>query len=169
MRFRSPPGTIGDAAFSTCGVYRYWLSRDWDASLPRIAFIGLNPSTADETNNDPTVLRCIRRAERLGYGSMVMLNAFAIRATDPDVMLAADEPVGPDNDAAIVDWCGRSQTILACWGNDGRHRGRDRAIVELVCGRLGRELHCLLVTGAGQPGHPLYLPYELKPLIFSPA
>jgi len=165
--YASPAGTIGAALFSSCGIYRYWLTRSWDGSRPRVAFIGLNPSTADAENNDPTVLRCLRRAIRLGFGSMTMLNLFAIRATDPKVMLAAGDPVGDGNDAAIAAECKRCSMVIAAWGVDGAHRGRDKAVVEMLR-RNGVTLHCLRVTAGGFPSHPLYLPYDLEPVVYQP-
>jgi len=88
---------VSGATFSTDRVYRYALWRVWDAALPSFVVIGLNPSTADETENDPTIRRCIGFAKREGCGGLVMLNLFAVRATDPRVMMAHPEPIGPDN------------------------------------------------------------------------
>jgi hypothetical protein len=89
---------ISDAVFSEDRFYRYLLRRIWDSDKPMIAFIGLNPSTADEINNDPTITRCITRAHDSGYGGIYMLNLFAFRATDPKVMKAFPRPIGPEND-----------------------------------------------------------------------
>ena len=87
------PARPRHAVFSPCRTYRYALSRVWAADKPYALFIGLNPSTADETLDDPTIRRCIDFAKRWGYGGLVMANLFAYRATDPAVMKRAAEPV----------------------------------------------------------------------------
>jgi hypothetical protein len=97
----------GDAAstaiYSACETYRYTLTRDWGGAGGRVTFVMLNPSTATEVQNDPTVERCERRARTLGYGAFRVCNIFAVRGTAPLVMRAAPDPVGPANDAAIVE------------------------------------------------------------------
>ena len=87
-----------DALISPCGQYRYWLMRSWDKYSPRLPIIMLNPSTADASTNDPTIRRCIAFAVREGFGSIVVTNLFAFRATSPDAMKAAVDPVGPSGD-----------------------------------------------------------------------
>lgn len=127
-----------------------------------MAFIGLNPSTADETEDDPTVRRCINFAMDWGYDGMVMLNAFAFRATDPKVMKTHPEPVGPDNDAALKHWSDRVPRVVACWGTHGAHQGR-----EAVVRRLIPHLSVLGLTKDGHPKHPLYLPKGLRPVLWA--
>jgi hypothetical protein len=90
------------AHFSDCEHYRYWLRRDWDASLPAIAFLMLNPSTADEVVNDPTIERCQRRAIAMGYGSMIIVNLFPFRLTDSTLLHTADNLLG---DSVEADDC----------------------------------------------------------------
>lgn len=143
------------AEFSPCRRYRYLLSRKWGDGL-RVAFIGLNPSTADETQDDPTIRRCIGFAKAWGYGGLWMLNLFAFRATLPKDMKAAIDPVGPENDEFIYRVAKRSALVVAAWGVHGRYRNRS---VE-VAGVLGMAgpVHCLGVTQDGSPKHPLYLP-----------
>lgn len=147
------------AVFSPCRKYRYALWRKWDDRLDAkmVAFIGLNPSTADETQDDPTIRRCIGFAKAWGYGSLCMLNLFAFRATDPKEMLAADDPVGPDNDFTIQRMSLRVDCVAA-WGTHGTHRGRDKAVRGMV-----ENLHYLRLTKDGHPAHPLYLPATLTP------
>lgn len=154
------------ADFSPCRTWRYRLWRTWDAGRPPLVMLMLNPSTADEDNNDPTVERCERRARRIGAGGLVVLNIFAFRATVPDVMKAVDDPVGPGNDAAILNelaavaaarTAGRpTATICAGWGIHGAHRGRDREVSAMFV-EAGVPLYCLGVTANGQPRHPLYI------------
>lgn len=145
------------AVFSPCRRYRYLLWRVWRPGDKLVAFIGLNPSTADETANDPTVRRCIGFAERWGYGGLVMLNLFAFRATDPKVMKAEPEPVGPENDQAIWNAAMAVDQVIAAWGTHGEHQGRDKR----VRGQL-QNLYCLGTTKDGHPRHPLYLPNDAE-------
>src|SRR5688572_12557148 len=101
------------ARFSECGTYRYVLWRQWNEVNGDVAFVGLNPSTADDEKDDPTIRRCIGFAKRWGYGGVVMLNLFAYRATRPDAMWAARvadaDIVGPQNDAHIRLFVGGAQ------------------------------------------------------------
>ena len=152
------------ATFSSCRTYRYSLWRRWGAPEQGYAmFIGLNPSTADEVEDDPTVRRCIQFAKDWGYGALCMTNLFAFRATDPAVMRAHTEPVGPDTDAVLTDLAKSAGVVVAAWGNHGSHSARDRQVIALL-----PNLHCLKVTKAGQPSHPLYLRKALVPMQYDP-
>ncbi|TKD18122.1 DUF1643 domain-containing protein [Rhodobacter capsulatus] len=150
------------AVYSDCEAYRYLLTRVWDDALPRALFVMLNPSTATEVQNDPTVERCERRARALGFGAFRVTNIFAFRATDPRAMRAVADPVGPENDAAIresVDWAGGPADRIVCaWGTHGAHLGRGAAVARLLR-ESGRDLHHLGLTAAGAPKHPLYIGY----------
>lgn len=125
-------------------------------------FIGLNPSTADETEDDPTIRRCIAFSKAWGYNGLCMSNLFAFRATDPAVMLAESDPIGPENDVHLLEMARRAGIVIAAWGMPGSHRGRDVAVRNLV-----PNLHYLRLTKDGHPGHPLYLPGSLTPVIWS--
>jgi len=149
----------GGAVFSPCRKYRYTLRRIWGSNPVYCTFIGLNPSTADELEDDPTIRRCITFARGWGYGGMFMVNLFAYRATDPAVMMVAEDPVGPDNDYHIKRMAAKSKIVVAAWGNHGGYKGRDKAIYG-----MGFDLRILSVTKQGQPGHPLYLPGDLIPV-----
>jgi hypothetical protein len=141
------------ATFSPDRVYRYALWRELEFFYERqVMFIGLNPSTADETNDDPTVRRCIRFAKTWGFSRMCMTNIFAFRATDPSVMLAAADPVGPENDKFLRECADRSHLIVAAWGNHGGHLYRDQQVLKLI-----PKLQCFGKTKSGNPKHPLYL------------
>lgn len=140
--------------------YRYTLWRTWDQTRPFVQFICLNPSTADETKDDPTLRRCIGYAKDWGYGAVCMTNLFAFRATKPAAMKQAADPVGPLNDQILTD-IGRSAGIIVCgWGPNGTHKGRDREVVELM---RGLNPHALVLTKDAHPGHPLMLEKSLKP------
>lgn len=163
----------GDADFSPCERYRYTLTRTMNPEVVgddarTIAFIGLNPSTATATTDDPTVRRCIGYAARDGFGRFVMLNAFGFRATDPKDMKAQPDPVGAGNDAAIARIAAEAALVVLAWGTHGVHLGRHGAVLGLLAG-LCRPV-CLGVTKAGLPRHPLYLradaamvPYRTEP------
>ena len=124
--------------------------------------MGLNPSTADETQDDPTIRRCQGFARDWGYGGLVMANLFAFRATDPAVMKQAADPVGPDNDEHLLQLASTCPLVVAAWGTHGQHLGRDHQVRELT-----PNLHCLRLTKEGYPGHPLYLPKSLTPVRWS--
>lgn len=127
-------------------------------------FICLNPSTATETVDDPTVRRCWGYAQRWGYGKFCMTNLFAFRATDPKVMLAEPEPVGPDNDAWIYRIAQDAGIIVLAWGTHGEHRNRCFEVLGmLTAAGLRHKCHTLKLTKAGAPSHPLYLRADLTP------
>lgn len=152
--------------FSPCRKYRYTLVRSWSdlfaGGKGLCTFICLNPSTADEVDTDPTVRRCIKYAKDWGYDSFCMLNLFAFRATDPKVMLAEKDPVGPRNDHYLGEVASQSAMVVAGWGAHGRHLARAQ-YVRLLMRQYSVTLHYLSLTGSGEPGHPLYLPARLKP------
>ena len=126
----------------------------------------LNPSTADELKLDPTCSRARGYAERWGYGALIVTNIFGWRATDPDDMKAAKDPVGRGNDAAIVRAAKESAIVVCAWGNHGAFLERSSRIKTLL---NGTKLHALRVNANGEPAHPLYLPGKLKPISWGPA
>ena len=159
-------GTASQAVYSVCGQYRYLLTRDWGpgagSGAERIGFVMLNPSTATEAQNDPTVERCERRARALGYAGFGVANIFAFRATDPRVMRAQADPVGPLNDAAITDLAATCTLLVCAWGTHGAHLGRGEAAAHLLRA-TGRPLYHLGLTVSGAPKHPLYIAYSQEP------
>lgn len=158
------------ALFSRDEQYRYALWRVWgrrDDVQNRRTFcvVGLNPSTADERTNDPTVERCMRRADQYGYDALLMLNLFAFRATDPRAMKEQGEPEGPWNDSTLewaMDAVSPVTTMLVAWGAHGAHLGASARFVREAYVRK-RELFCLGTTKGGEPAHPLYLSYDRQP------
>ena len=151
-----------DTLWSPDRAYRYFLRRPsllpHQLPMPPIAFLLLNPSTADEVQDDPTIRRCCGFAADWGYGEVIILNAFAYRATDPKDMKAQADPVGPENDRIIVETAAAlfaaNGTLVCGWGNHGQHLERGARVRQLLdaypCRAFPR-------TGAGEPGHPLYL------------
>lgn len=138
------------ADISDCRRYRYSLTREWD-ERPKMVFIGLNPSTADETVDDPTIRRCVNFAKRDGYGGLIMLNLFAWRATDPSELGKVEDPVGPRNDLLLAN---EYHTIVA-WGSAKMQLIQRR--VWAATARLRGPLFCLGRCRDGNPRHPLYL------------
>ena len=146
------------ATFSPCRTWRYALTRRWLDNTEGVAFLMLNPSTADAFMLDPTLRRCKSFATAWGYGAMLILNCFALRSTDPRGLKTHPDPVGPDNDAVITEWLGRlSGPVIAAWGVHATYQGRAAQVAELVHA-AGRELMCLGTTKDGHPRHPLYVP-----------
>lgn len=123
-------------------------------------FIGLNPSTADETQDDPTVRRCIRYSKDWGYGALYMTNIFSFRATDPKVMKRFDDPVGPDNNVTLIRLAAHAGIVVAAWGVHGAYMGRGDTVRRFLL----HDLHVLKLTKGGHPCHPLYLKADLKPV-----
>ena len=154
----SPSG----ASFSACRRWRTLLWRRWDEAKPAANFLMLNPSTADETVLDPTCARARDYAERWGYGTLLVTNVFAWRATDPGEMRAAANPVGKGNDTAILRAARKAQLVVCAWGNHGAHLERSGAVLRLLRG-AGVALHVLRLNAGGEPAHPLYLPGRLRP------
>ncbi|MEO1797361.1 MAG: DUF1643 domain-containing protein [Pseudomonadota bacterium] len=150
------------AVYSDCERYRYMLTRIWDEGGKRALFIMLNPSTATEVQNDPTVERCERRARALGFGAFRVLNIFAWRDTDPRKMRAAPDPVGPDNDAAILESLPWADRVIAAWGTHGAHLERGPE-VERLLRASGHPIYTLGLSKAGHPKHPLYISYDQLP------
>lgn len=153
------------AIYSPCEKYRYSLTRIWEEAGQRAVFIMLNPSTATEVQNDPTVERCERRARTLGFGGFRVLNIFAWRDTDPRLMRKAADPVGPANDAAILDGVAWADQVICAWGTHGAHLGRGLE-VETLLRQTRAPLFHLGLSKDGHPKHPLYIGYAVQPVLW---
>ena len=157
---------LSRAFFSDDRRYRYSLYRDLGVGHGTCVFICLNPSTADETKNDPTVRRCMNYAKGWGYRYFYMLNLYAYRATLPkDMMAQGVDAIGPDNKEWLQTFVNfdLSTLIIAAWGNHGNVHGM-ADYVRGLARESGHRLYCLKVTKSGQPNHPLYLSKGLKPI-----
>lgn len=142
--------------FSPCRRYRYTLRHRWDELMPEasVMWIGLNPSTADENQLDPTLRRVRAFSAGWGFTSFVMTNLFAFRATDPRDMMEEQDPVGPENDRHLLETARRCSLVVAAWGVHGVHLERARQVGRLLA---GPNLVCLGTTKDGHPRHPLYV------------
>lgn len=155
------------AVYSDDERHRFLLTRTWDGAGRKALFIMLNPSTATEYQNDPTVERCERRARTLGFGAFRVCNIFAWRDTDPKKMRAAPDPVGAGNDEAIVESARWADTIVCAWGTHGAFLNRGLH-VEALLRATGMPLYHLGLSAAGHPKHPLYIGYAVQPVLWMP-
>jgi hypothetical protein len=155
------------AVFSDCERYRYRLWRTWDLSKPKACFVMLNPSVADEKQLDPTVTRCKKRAEALGYGGFEVANIFALRSTDPKALYQVSDPHGPDNADAIIEAVKGCAIAICGWGTHGNFRNTGPNTKNCLNGFHPGKLHYLKLNSDGSPSHPLYLKYTLQPTLWS--
>lgn len=152
-------GVTSDALLSPDGRYRYWLTRKWGEGL-RICWVMLNPSTADANIDDPTIRRCIGFSKAWGYGSLIVVNLWAARATDPKALLTMGDPVGPDNAEAIDLAINGSAQVILAWGSFADRmaaKGRRQPHPDASARQAPVPVHCLGRTKSGQPKHPLYV------------
>lgn len=145
------------ATFDPSGRYRYTLWRHWDTAGAKVAFVMLNPSTADHRRDDPTIRRCIGFARGWGYGSLLVVNLFAYRTSSPAELARADDPIGPENDHYLRYARRAAGDLVIAWGVHGQLLDRHERVVTLLTGRRARPLWCLGATQGGFPRHPLYL------------
>lgn len=158
---------LGEACFSPCREYRYTLSRDLLNNDRQIAWLLLNPSTADAYKNDPTVARCCNYSVQSGFGKAVVINLFALRSTDPKMLKtyisSGRDPVGEDNNNYIIQVANKSEAVVCAWGRHGDLLNRGRYVTKmLIDNNLSNKLHYLKILGDNTPGHPLYLPKNLE-------
>src|SRR5579859_5421149 len=145
-----------EACLSPDRIYRYWLLRVWDESLPVNCVCGVNPSTADERENDPTIRKDIGFSERQGFGGLLKLNVSAFRSTDPRKVHL--QPPGEDNTARDLKRyyeTFNAQQFIAAWGRNGRFFPLyTKAILPEFPNAL-----CFGKNPDGTPRHTLMLPY----------
>ena len=149
--------------FSPDRRHRYALLHRWTPLLGDrlILWIGLNPSTADERQLDPTLTRIASFSRREGFDGFWMANLFGLRTPYPEEMRAHPDPVGPENDAQLLRAAARCGRFVAAWGVSGVHQERAAAVTRLLA---GHDLWCLGTTREGHPRHPLYVPGR-QPLV----
>lgn len=155
------------AIFSDDRVYRYVLWRTWDADKPAVNFIGLNPSTADETEDDPTIRRCIGYAKAWGYGGLVMTNLFAYRSTDPKALRTADDPFWSDQYSHLRARARDAGLVVAAWGAQPSYQ--HFRVKDVLNALDDLDLYALKLTKNGYPSHPLYLRADLTPILYRKA
>jgi hypothetical protein len=153
------------AEFSECRKYRFTLKRDYGKGKGTLNFILLNPSTATEEFNDPTVGRCEIRTLSSGFSRMIITNIFAFRATDPQVMIREADPVGSANDDAILTCAKEADKVICAWGEYGQLGERGNYVKSLLR-QHDIPLTALKINKSGNPAHPLYLSYGLVPFVW---
>lgn len=156
------------ATISACEQYRYDLWREWDSNLPLVVWLMLNPSKADATINDPTIVRCVNFSTTWQFGRLAVANLFALRSTDPAALKTHSAPIGPENDQHIDRLISGADLIVCAWGAHGKFRNRGDAVLRKIKA-AGKVAHCLRMTKGGQPEHPLYLPGDLRPVLIDSA
>jgi hypothetical protein len=150
------------AAFSDCRNYRYALWRIWDVTKPKVMFIGLNPSTANETTDDATIRRVKTIAKNLGYGGIYMMNCFAYISTDPKLLKT--NPMSKEwNDNMLTVTASKCADVIFAWGNFDivKTTGRDVELIEMF-----PNAKALQINKNGSPKHPLYVPGNITPVKF---
>lgn len=156
------------AEVSKDGLYRYVLERIWDTSLLATVFIMLNPSTADDKEDDPTIRACVEFSKRWGSGGLTVVNLFACRATNPEILNYVDDPVGPDNFRYIKDVCKSRdvERVVCAWGSK-LPKFRKNAGQEVLnfLEMMGIKPWALKINEDGEPRHPLYIKRDTKPFL----
>lgn len=148
------------AEFSDDRMYRYALWRVWNDSKPKVMFIGLNPSTANELTDDPTIRRVIRFAKDWGYGGVYMMNLFALVTTYPDRLVRAGDPIG-DNDKLLIEYSYKCDTIVFAWGSFDQAYDRSKQIINMFPNG-----YALVINKDGSPRHPLYVRADVIPSLY---
>jgi hypothetical protein len=159
------PTRSGQAVFSPCGRYRWWLERCFvpAGAEPggRLLFIGLNPSAAAADRDDPTLRRLQGFARRWGFASLEVVNLFGRISASPAVLRRLPDPVGVENDRWIAERLKACDAVWLGWGNGGLWRARQREVLQLIRAMAATTpVGCIGVTAAGQPRHPLYAPAD---------
>lgn len=147
------------AIFSDCRKYRYALWRIWDENKPSLVFVGLNPSTANEITDDPTIKRVRQISKNLGYGSVFMMNLFGVISADPKVLKTCSDPLG-DNDKWLKEFC--TGDIVFAWGNFKEAEERAKTVAKMFPN--AKALH---INKNGSPKHPLYCKADILPVPFA--
>lgn len=158
----------GRAIFSECGRYRYTLERSW-ASAPRyVLWIMLNPSTADASQNDATIRRCIGYARAWGYTGILVGNLYAWRSTSPRGLYSAPDgsvgAIGEDNDRHLRDMLERASLLVCAWGQLGPTTLASNRVLQIFRPPCRLEPHALRFNASGEPSHPLRLAGNLEPV-----
>ena len=157
--FALPKGAI----FSDDRKYRFALWRIWNPSKPLLMTIGLNPSVASESKDDPTITRLMARAYKLGYGGLLMANLYAFVSTNPDRLLNNGDSIGEYTGYYIKLMVDLSQTQLCGWGSFKPVKMRANTVYKLLTNPF-----CLGINKDGQPKHPLYIGYDVPMLKYDP-
>ena len=163
-----PLRNFGGATLSLDERYRYRLWRTVGPGARSVTWVMLNPSTADASQDDPTIRKCKEFTRRWGFDRMEVVNLFAWRATNPKELPKVDEPIGLENNETILARALASEWVIAAWGSDKFAVQRARTVTRMLTG-AGVHLRCLRKSKDGHPYHPLYLPYGSMPITYAEA
>jgi hypothetical protein len=150
----TPMGVI----FSEDGRYRYVLWRVWSQVKPYLLFVGLNPSKANSTINDPTITRLMVRASTAGYGGLFAANLYSLVSSAPGILWQKEDSIGIDNDRylqKLID-IAASGRVLCGWGSYPPAKDRAQSVLKMI-----PDPYCLGQNSDGQPRHPLYVAYSV--------
>ena len=165
---RWPAGSIVRARFSDCGCYRWELEEIWDDTpCPLAMWLMMNPSVAGVEHADPTLIKTGTFSRSWGYGGQLITNVHAYRATDSKRLLNVADPVGAENNAAILAMARRAEIVVLAYGQPPKPLRPRAALVVAMLRTAGARLTYLRLSKDGTPYHPLYLPGSLTPLDFN--
>ncbi|CAB4191656.1 Protein of unknown function DUF1643 [uncultured Caudovirales phage] len=162
-------GSLSGAVFDDTEKYRFSLWRRWIDECPvsrMVAFIALNPSTANAQKLDNTTKKCVRMAKSWGYDGFIMLNIFAWRDTKPKMMKLAAEPIGSGNDIVLATVAKSCGLLVCAWGTNGTHMDRHTSVRKFLAENLV-QASCLEITKHGYPRHPLFCRDSSQPIPYS--
>ena len=160
---------ICKAIISEDRKYRYSLTREdpyaRKDAFSNLLFVMLNPSTADDQKDDPTLRKCIGFMHRWNYRNLEVVNLFAVRASDPTYIKCVSDPIGPDNLVAQTNALRKAHKVIVGWGRNGYYLDADRKFCELA-NSLDVPIYAIRINLSGSPAHPLYIPYDIQPVSF---
>lgn len=152
------------AVLSADRRYRYALTRAWQPGKRGIAWIMLNPSTADHEEDDRTIAKITRFSKGWGFDRLAVANLFGYRATDPRELDGVDDPVGQSNDRWLRTVIEGAELVICAWGMRGSMLERDRIVLGILAG-AGVDPYVLRLTKrTAKPEHPLYMRGDAKPI-----
>jgi|TARA_B100000809_G_scaffold244722_1_gene270905 hypothetical protein len=134
--------------------YRYSLKRIWDNDKPKVLFIMLNPSLADNYQDDPTIRRLIKFAKLYGYGGFYVGNLFSYITPYPSELLDKDLMFSKKNIHEIKKMTGLIKDVVYGWGNSFEEPEWLKQIIS--------NPKCFGKNKNKTPKHPLYLSYNHK-------
>lgn len=135
--------------------YRYALWRIWDKEKYMVMFIGLNPSTANESKDDPTIRRVIKFAQNWGYGGVYMMNLYPFVTAYPHELQTGNMDM---NNKWLIRIAMKCHRVVFAWGNFLEAVYPGASISKALDG------WALEINQNGSPKHPLYVKGDIKPV-----
>ena len=148
---------IREAEFSIDKKERYSLKREWDKSKNKILYIMLNPSFADDKNDDPTIRRLINFTKKFNYGGFLVGNIFTTITPNPKE-LDKSKGMSDKNFEELIKLINKVDQIVYAWGSSIEEpQLLKKLVLNPKC--FGKNLN-------GTPKHPLYVPSQTKLINF---